>query len=86
MLQKRLKGKFKGVRFNMTQAALRSFYKLKQHFASALMLIHYNLSCQIMLECDASGFAIRAILSQLVSETGMWHSVAFWSCKMILAE
>ena len=79
-------GKFKGVKFDMTQAALRSFDKLKQRFASAPMLIHYNPSRQIMLECDASRFAIGAILSQLVSETGMWHPVAFWSRKMILAE
>ena len=64
-------GKFKGVKFDMTQAALRSFDELKQRFASAPMLIYYDPSRRIMLECDASGFAIGAILSQLVSETGM---------------
>ena len=86
MLQRGSKGKFKGIKFDMTQTALRLFNKLKQRFASALMLIHYDLSRQIMLECDASKFAIGAILSQLVSETGIWHPVAFWSHKIILAE
>ena len=86
MLQGRLKRKFKGVKFDMTQAAHRLFDKLKKHFASAPMLIYYDPLRQIMLECNASGFGIRAILSQLVSETGMWHPVAFWSPKMILVE
>ena len=35
-----------------------------------------------MLECNASKFAIEAILPQLVSKTGQWHPVAFWSRKM----
>ena len=37
------------------------------------------------MKADASDYAIAAILSQLVA-SGMWHSVAFWSRKMILAE
>ena len=86
MLQGGSKRKFKGIKFDMTQAVLRLFDKLKQRFASALMLIHYNPSRQIMLECDVSGFAIGAILSQLVSETSIWHPVEFWSRKIILAE
>ena len=67
MLQRGLKEKFKGVKFDMTQAALRLFDELKQRFASAPMLIHYNPLRQIMLECNVSRFAIGAILSQLVS-------------------
>lgn len=43
-----------------------------------------------MVETDASGFAIAAILSQLVlsalGDGQMWHPVAFYSRKMILAE
>ena len=50
------------------------------------MLVHYDLTRRIMLKCDVSRFAIGAILSQLVSETSRWHSVAFWSRKMSPAE
>ena len=70
----------------MTTEALESFEDLKQLFACAPMLVHYDLSRRIMLEYDVSSFAIGAILSQLVGSTGQWHPVAFWSCKMALAE
>ena len=70
----------------MTQDAIDSFNELKQLFFCASMLVHYDLTRRIMLECDASGFAIEAILSQLVGATGQWHLVAFWSCKMAPAE
>ena len=79
-------GKFKGVKFVWTKEALELFMELKRLFACAPMLIHYDPSRRIMLECDASGFAIGAILSQLVGETGQWHPVAFWSRKMAPAE
>ena len=50
------------------------------------MLVYYNLMRRIMLECNASGFAILAILSQLIEKTGQWHPVAFWLRKMAPAE
>ena len=86
LLTENTKGKFKRVNFVMTQEALNSFNELKQLFSRALMLVHYNPTRRIMLECDASKFAIGAILSQLVETTGQWHPVAFWSRKMAPAE
>ena len=66
----------------MTQEILDFFNELKRLFVFASMLVQYDITCCIMLECDASGFAIGTILSRLVSETGQWHSIAFWSHKM----
>ena len=61
----------------MTEEALALFYELKRLFACAFMLVHYDPTRWIMLECNASRFAIGAILSQLVSSAGQWHPVAF---------
>ena len=58
-----VKKKFKGIPFIMTNKALEAFNALKRLFASAPMLVHYDLTRRIMLKCDASGFAIGAILS-----------------------
>ena len=77
MLKGGTKGKFRGMKFVFTGEALESFNELKHFFACAPMLVHYNLMRHIMLECDASGFAILVILSQLIEETGQWHPVAF---------
>ena len=82
MLKGGTKGKFRGMKFVLTGEALESFNELKRLFACAPMLVHYDPMRRIMLECDASGFAISAILSQLIEETGQWHPVAFWSRKM----
>ena len=82
MLKRGAKGKFKGAKFVMTKEALESFNELKRLFAGALMPTHYDPSRRIMLECNASRFAIGAVLSQLVGKTGQWHPVAFWSRKM----
>ena len=57
------KRKFKSVKFVMIKEALDSFNELKQLFIHISMLVHYDLTRRIMLKCDASGFAISAILS-----------------------
>ena len=63
------------------------FIKLKQAFLKASILYHFNLECQIRIEMDASGYAIVRVFSQLTSDDlDQWHSVAFFSCKMIPAE
>ena len=65
-----VKENIKSIPFVMTNKALKAFSTLKRLFASVFMLVHYDLTRWIMLECDASRFAIGAILSQLVSQTG----------------
>ena len=52
---------------------------------SASILIHFNPELYLRIKTDTSGYALAGILSQLVSEE-MWHSVTFWSRKMISAE
>ena len=70
----------------MIKKSLNSFKELKRLFACAPMLVYYKPSRQIIFEWDASRFAIKAILSQLVGLTDQWHPMAFWSSKMALAE
>ena len=86
MLKRSIKEKFKSVKFVMTKEALELFETLKQLFTCASILVHYDTSRQIMLKCDVSGFAIGAILSQLVGLADQWHPVVFWSRKMAPAE
>ena len=52
---------------------------------SAFILIHFNPELCLRIKTNALDYALAGILLQLVSE-GMWHSVIFWSRKMIPAE
>ena len=52
---------------------------------SASMLIHFNSKLHLRIKTDASEYALAGILLQLVLER-IWHSVTFWSKKMISAE
>ena len=86
LLKGSIKGKFPNMQFTMTEEAKTAFQSLKEAFTSAPMLRHFDPRRKIRLETDASGFAISAVISQLVEETGQWHPVAFWSRKMCVAE
>ena len=70
----------------LTPDARRAFTQLRQAFTEAPILQHFNLECHIRIETDASGYAIGGVLSQMMSETGQWHPVAYYSRKMIPAE
>jgi hypothetical protein len=48
------------------------------------VLRYFDLELRLMVETDASGFALAGILSQLFETE--WHPIAFWSRKMIPAE
>ena len=55
------------------------------------MLIHFNFKNLIRVEIDASKFVITTILSQFITlvidvKQTQWHSIAFYSKKMIFAE
>ena len=58
----------------------RAFEELKQRFSSAPILRHYNPELPGIIECDASDFAIGAVLS--LGFEGHLHPVAFHSRKM----
>lgn len=70
--------------FVLTPEATKAFEQLKTAFTTAPVLKHFNSELPIPVETDASGYAIRGILSQL--HTGVWHPVAYYSRKQIPAE
>jgi hypothetical protein len=49
--------------FEWLEAARRAFAKLKQRFADAPVLHHYDPAQPCLVETDALGFAIGAVLS-----------------------
>ncbi|KAG5734196.1 hypothetical protein E4T56_gene1185 [Termitomyces sp. T112] len=62
------------------------FLLLKKAFTSALVLHHFDPSLPIMLEGDASNYAIAGILSQSDSEGKDLHPITFYTCSMIPME
>jgi len=77
--------------FGFAEAQRQSFNALKKAFTSAGVLVHFDPSKPIMLETDASGFAIGAVLSQQHTDINNpanrhWKPVAYFSRKMIPAE
>ena len=58
----------------------KAFQELQSRFTSAPILRHFEPHLPCIIECDASDFAICAILSQKCD--GRLHPVAFYSCKM----
>ena len=70
-----------------TPGAKLAFTKLRQVFLKAPILHQFDLERHIRIEMDVSGYAIGEVLSQLTSDDlGRWHPLAFFSCKMIIAE
>ena len=63
------------------------FTKLGQAFLKAPILHHFNPESHILIETDVSSYAIGGLFSQLtLDDSGRWHPVSFFSCKMIPAE
>ena len=78
----------------LTPEARSAFNHLRLAFTKAPILWHFDPECHIQIEIDALGYAIGSMLNQLASGTspdgivtktdlGQWHSVAFFSRKMI---
>ena len=63
-----------------------AFEALKTTFSQAPVLIHFNPNNPIIVEMDASDYAIAAILSQITPSDGDIHPVAFYSRGLALAE
>src|SRR5882724_6941081 len=62
------------------------FETLKMAFTQAPILAHFNPDNPIVVETDASDYAITAIISQISPDDGDIHPVAFYSCSMHPAE
>ena len=63
------------------------FTKLRKSFTKAPIFRHFDPEFHIWIETDMSSYAISRVLSQLTLDNlGQWHSVAFYSQKMILAK
>ena len=75
----------KNVKFKWNDKCEKSFQELKKKLTSAPILMHPDTSKQFIVECDASNFAIGAILSQKDSE-GILHPVAYYSRSLHDAE
>jgi hypothetical protein len=76
----------KDVAFAWKPECQRAFEGLKRAFVSAPILAHFHPDRQIILETDASDYAVAAILSQEDPETKRTHPVAFYSRSMSPAE
>ena len=77
--------------FAFEQPQREAFETLKKAFTSAGVLVHFDPQKPIMIETDASGFAIGAVLSQQHTDAAHptnqhWKPVAYYSRKMIPAE
>ena len=70
--------------FKWTELHQHRFNELKKAFTSAPILRHFDPSKEVIIETDASNFALGCILSQ--KHEGRLHPVAFHSRKMSPAE
>ena len=71
----------------LTPGSRLAFTKLKQAFVKALILYHFDPKSYIRIGTDISSYAIGGVFIQLtLDDLGQWHPVAFFSCKIILAE
>ena len=73
----------KGVPWNFTDDARNSFNTLKSAFISAPVLTHWVPDRPIIVETDASDYALGAILS-IQTDSGEIHPVAFHSALSVL--
>src|SRR6202789_3115664 len=68
----------KGIKWNFSDEARQSFEALKRAFTSAPVLTHWIPNKPIIVETDASDYALGAILS-IQDDSGEIHPVAFYS-------
>jgi hypothetical protein len=85
LLKEGKKGKFTQ-KFVLTSEAKKAFEELKRAFTSAPMLMHFDPKRKILIETDASGYALSGVISQWYEGEDRWHPVAFYSRKMTSAE
>ena len=76
---------WKDLKWNFSDACRDAFNKLKSAFSSAPVLTHWKPDILIIVETDASDYAIAAILSVILSN-GEIHPVAFHSRTLSTSE
>jgi hypothetical protein len=76
----------KGTPFKFGTEELAAFAKLKELITSAPILMLPNLTQPSRVEADSSDFATGGVLSQLCSDDGKWHPVAFLSKSLSAVE
>src|SRR5882672_3944040 len=64
----------------------KAFGTLKHAFTMEPILAHFNPDNPIVVETDASNYAIAAIISQISPDDGDIHPIVFYSCSMQPAE
>jgi RNase H-like domain found in reverse transcriptase/Reverse transcriptase (RNA-dependent DNA polymerase) len=69
---------WKNIPWNFNESCKLAFLTLKQAFISALVLTHYKPGCLLVIETDASDYALAAIPSQ-VESNGEIHLVTYLS-------
>ena len=69
----------KGIVWNFTLECRIAFETLKKAFTTALVLTHWILNTQIILETNASDYALAAILSIVSPDDSEVHPIAFHS-------
>ena len=75
----------KGTQWNFGNNACKSFEALKSAFTSAPVLTHWVPDRPIIVETDASDYALGAILS-IQTDSGEMHPVAFHLCTFSALE
>jgi len=73
-----------GIPYEWSHDCAKAFQNFKDQVTRAPILKHFKPICQIVVETDASDFAIGAVLSQVIDER--LHPIAFHSRKMDKAE
>ena len=87
MVEKSLSKNLNGVTGYLILEARLAFTKLRKTFTKALIFQHFHPECYIMIETDVLSYATGGVLSQLTLDNlSQWHSIAFYSRKMILAK
>jgi RNase H-like domain found in reverse transcriptase/Reverse transcriptase (RNA-dependent DNA polymerase)/Integrase zinc binding domain/Ty3 transposon capsid-like protein/Chromo (CHRromatin Organisation MOdifier) domain len=75
----------KNVPFVLSSNVIEAFERLKSLFVSAPILRHFDPTKKIILETDASDFALGAVLSQVFDDKST-YPIAFYSRKLSPAE
>ena len=71
--------------FIFNNNCIEAFKELKDRLISSLILCHYNLDLELILETDTSDRVIVGILSQLYLD-GEWYPIAFFLKTMAPAK
>src|SRR5579859_6499422 len=76
----------KNNKFRWMAEAQEAFERLPSAFTSAPILRQFDASLPVILEADASDYALRAVISQRGPEDGVLHPITFYSRKFNSAE